>query len=809
MSKRTSDEISLAEDSTDNNLSIPDVVAVPILPPHKQHFIEQTFLGPICTKCDRAVDPKNTLFSITKKTLLTHWNKCKCFTGGKPNASQLERDLRTQIIGIHSRIANTSLTLDAMVNEHLPPATTNIIKTGFCSRCGYSGKPSNVRRHLTSTKITCNILDFNQQGDIYKTKHGFRVPKAILLQMAAGKFKLPFVQSSSSSSNNTNNSLPTIAAAATALPTTPTATPPTIFDASPVEMAAVCAEHHENSASVEEGFVLQELECCFGSDAMVAARGHMSTFLHLTKGSQSLPPKLIDMNKKLTLDDASINFSLLLQSSKKWLKSGAANMDVGHLSADVRNRVYTIGTCVAQSDRDLFRGSTFVATDDMKFVVPELESLLLFASNMNYTRMTSHKVQAMRVYESVPYSENETEDERDQKAYSRILDSNIIPGLLVTILLEPPRFPNGPNLISDYLAACSVKVDHQNHISFRNPNEISKKANALLRLLRHGVCSTIRRKATDMDASGESDNQFRQWTDQFLEQVQTCLSTDEICRRIRSAREVGIKLGTSVEKSFDFRTGEIYVTGIRVQKSVWSQSIPTALSEWDSILHSFFNCRDTIDKVFNIKNTCVLAGNQSKIIVSDGPGNDEEILFNDIVPLFTGNIENIKKAIQMCWTNDKGSHAYFGSGAARGAEVTRLLPFDESQYIFGSLRYEMFSKKNEKHGVKENKSVTHWLPPSVTRRILLQNLVLYPAIDASPIYSLPSNDKAKDAANDFFGKVMGMEKPPGTKIARDLMAMITNYIDPKSLSNISTSIKSAMQFHHSAGTWWYWCYTWG
>ena len=88
----------------------------------------------------------------------------------------------------------------------------------------------------------------------------------------------------------------------------------------------------------------------------------------------------------------------------------------------------------------------------------------------------------MEVYQSVPHSENKTEDERDQEqeVYSHILDSNIIPGLLVTILLEPARFLNGPNLISNYLAACSVKVDHQNHISFLTPNEISKMTNALL-----------------------------------------------------------------------------------------------------------------------------------------------------------------------------------------------------------------------------------------------------------------------------------------------------------------------------------------
>ena len=130
-------------------------------------------------------------------------------------------------------------------------------------------------------------------------------------------------------------------------------------------------------------------------------------------------------------------------------------------------------------------------------------------------------------------------------------------------------------------------------------------------------------------------------------QVQTCLSTDAICRRICSAKEVGIKLSILVYNTYDICTGEPYVGGVTVQKTVWSQSILTVLSEQDSTLHALFDCHNTFNKVFDIKNTCVFAEDQSKIIGSDGPGNDEETMFKDIVPHFTGNVKNDKTAMHM------------------------------------------------------------------------------------------------------------------------------------------------------------------
>ena len=50
-----------------------------------------------------------------------------------------------------------------------------------------------------------------------------------------------------------------------------------------------------------------------------------------------------------------------------------------------------------------------------------------------------------------------------------------------------------------------------------------------------------------------------------------------------------------------------------------------------------------------------------------------------------------KKALNECWKYNLGCHAYFSSGAARGAEIKRLPEFKHSQLLFNSLTYRMRS----------------------------------------------------------------------------------------------------------------------
>ena len=132
--------------------------------------------------------------------------------------------------------------------------------------------------------------------------------------------------------------------------------------------------------------------------------------------------------------------------------------------------------------------------------------------------------------------------------------------------------------------------------------------------------------------------------------------------------------------------------------------------------------------------------------------------------------------------------------------MKRLPESKHYQVIFNSLRYELHSCKNEKHGVKKNKNVAHWLSPIQTRLCVLQLVSLYPGVERSLTYNLTDTSQFDTLASDMFADVMGMKQSISTKWCQDLIAQMTNYIAPLHLNKTSTLPIMAQQFHHSSQT---------
>ena len=509
--------------------------------------------------------------------------------------------------------------------------------------------------------------------------------------------------------------------------------------------------------------------------------GFKTTITNLAKKQQPL------MNRDTTL-------RLLLAAGDLWLKSGAANMDVNKLGANVRNMVYLIGDYIPDSKKDLQRGNTFVATGDMKAVASVYETFITFVYQVNAPLIDDHKRQVLEIYDSIGGSA-ENEDERENAAAARIADTSIICGLLSTLLLQQPPVANGTNIIGDFIAGASVKITG-NVVSLRNANEVSKVANALLRLVRHALCSTFTRRSQEFG----SNVHFQDWMKQVLRRAQQSHSYEVISHRIRTAREIDKKKPNTVKKDFDAGTGEVYAGGHSIPKSIWSQSISITNQKWKDTLYTLYSsCTEVLDKILDVNNRLVVDtnGDQSKVIVSNGNANEEEILISSIHPTLPDNDKDIERAIYDCWKYDIGAHAYFSSGAARGKEITRLPDFQYSQFIFNCVRFELYSRKGEDHGARENEMVEHFLSPSQSRFNLIQNLSLYPALTDSPSYNIPDLEQADRAADDMFTEVMGFEQNIGTKLARDLIGQMTNYIAPQHLGKTSTNAQTANQFHHS------------
>jgi len=160
------------------------------------------------------------------------------------------------------------------------------------------------------------------------------------------------------------------------------------------------------------------------------------------------------------------------------------------------------------------------------------------------------------------------------------------------------------------------------------------------------------------------------------------------------------------------------------------------------------------------------------------------------------SVEATKKALYECWKYNLGCHAYFSSGAARGAEIKRLPKFEHSQLLFNSLSFQLRSHKNMSHGQNFNEMVRHYLPPSASRRSIIWNLILLPALKDSG-YHEPEEASVNCALSEMFQQVMQLPKPLDTKVNRDFISVLTDYIAPSGLAKTSTTSEMASQFHHS------------
>jgi hypothetical protein len=243
------------------------------------------------------------------------------------------------------------------------------------------------------------------------------------------------------------------------------------------------------------------------------------------------------------------------------------------------------------------------------------------------------------VYDRILENGNATNnlEQMEDLVLSKIVDSSIIYGFLAAIIYDDPSKPNGPNLMYHLLASILVKVTNGDRVSLRHPNQISKNANGILRVLRYGLCSYYVRQSFLMTTHDKSDREFQAWANDLITGMQCCPSVGHICRTIRTYREVDSKTPSTVLKSFNDVTGELLVAGTTIHKCDWSTAIPSALTEWDQFLMHLFpnhssSSRFPLEMIFDLNNSIVLADSDSCISIRNE--NDLSIPLMEFVPTF-------------------------------------------------------------------------------------------------------------------------------------------------------------------------------
>jgi len=617
------------------------------------HYIRQTFLGPICTKCNTKVACLGTLFTISSKTIIRHWKKNNCYLGDikNLNANEIERSLHMSIVQLYNSIHHNPTLASKIVSTQLYSITATTTSP-YCSRCGYVGKSNNLRRHTESPTSTCTSADINHcGGKVLTNKFQFRIPQQVLDSISAGTFELPFDQHTNTIivvDTSNNSDVHSTTSSSLLSPTFNHSTilmTPAKFLPSNVEIEDICSPDSilDDATSINT-FAMSELVHCFGSDEnAIMAREFLTSFILLIcqKYPGSLRTSLYDISTMSSSSTTDLNLKLLLNAGKLWLISDSANIDVRMVPVHHRNAIYLVGNTFTEKDKDLLKGCTFVWTDCVDAILQQFLSLITYAYKSQWPIIQPYLDKVNHLYQLL-LENNPTDldiEELEELASAKIVNSTIICGLLSELLMEHPTKPNGPNCIYHYLAGvCVVPCTKTKTLSLRSANGISRSANACLRLLRHGVCSLYVRQSVLMTQEMKSDADFQAWVNDFLQQIQVSSSVGHICRTIRTARDVDRKTPSSVYKAFNDMTGDLVVDGNEVFKSSWSVAIPSACQEWDRHLlllfpdHASSSSALPLHLVFNLNHHIVLAEEDSCIYIDNS--SDSSIPLSEFKPAF-------------------------------------------------------------------------------------------------------------------------------------------------------------------------------
>jgi hypothetical protein len=631
------------------------------------HHIKPTFLGPVCTSCKCKVANGNILFDVSRVSIKKHITTNKCFSGdiNQFKGRELEKSLHTSMVHHHNSMRDKPSTASRIIDMKFSFVSSSK-NLPYCAKCGFIGtKLCHVRRHTKSQSTNCTESDIRSaDGSIMTNQFGFLLPLTVLNKMRNGTFILPTKRTTQSNSQTPQTENASITATVIATPirrnqqvtnslfTPPrtTITPHSTHASNSMETNHIRPTHQEIMSAISNNspfkdavslnaFAKNELVNTFASkEHSDSAYEYISSYIFLINQQETglLKNTLTKYSTMMKPSTTNTTLQLLIRSGKQWMQSNAANMEVRMVPVHHRNNIYLVGNTHSDTDKDLLKGGTFVASNNFDVIAEQFSSLISFATEIQWPAMaTSYFAKANEVYLHTLEDTSYNNDDEYALAAQKMVDTNIIFGLLTEILLEQPSVPNGPNLVYKYLAGLTIRVDHTGGIHVRHPNEISKNANALLRLFRHGVCSLYIRRAQIMTQQQESHKAFEVWANSLISEMQVCPSVGHICRTIRTAREVDRKTPSLVKKAFNDKTGELFVGGSQIHKSTWSVAIPTAISEWDRHLNILFPnhlqaSRLPLVKIFDLNNDIVIVGEESFLTIEGT--NNESIPLSEFKP---------------------------------------------------------------------------------------------------------------------------------------------------------------------------------
>lgn len=698
----------------------------------------------------------------------------------------------------------------------------------YCDRCGLLDEPKRLLlRHCAGVgKGKCPGKPV--RGPVLFNKYKLHMPIQFINDIVNGRSPVPHVRKSiviphvmTSAIHAPSQSLSaataiaapdmTTAVAANAATTTMTSCrrPPKRIRVSDTEMTKALKPVISSYPADRQCIIMESIKQL---DA-AGAEHHKSFFIHIIlDGTSNLRDLLMSKVASImtpfqpSIDDRKLQ--ILMHAANLWLTSQSANIDVYLISTHMRSAMYRVGDNVDDDDSDFVRGGTFVPTGNLEYVASEIRCFLSFLFRGNH--IDSRNLHCLeKIIDSVPYEDSDVEGWL-QNVSNRVLITNILPSIILNAVLCHPNMANSSTQIYDYIAARSIQILSDDiTITTRSPNSISRSANALLRIIRHALCSHLQLTAEEINTNQEPENSrqstFEQYGFERIQEARSSPSVGHICLRIRSAKELDKKMHSIINKMVDVSSGDVYINGAVIPYTVWSHAIPRAIQLVESAIDTLYPNIADVNSIRDINNQLVFCDDQHSthvIVSNDGSlGDNTRIYLHTLTPALPAQTDScIQSEIVKCAQFVYFCFGYLGMGALRGTEIVQLQEFNTMQFIFNSIRYQVRSNKGERHGVANNNMIDHFLSPTISRLVILIIRNLLPAIKKTSNYYFPEKRNAPHLADHYFMHVFKLKAPLGPKNNRQALASISNFLCPSKESRLTSSKHLAQCHQHTART---------
>ena len=467
--------------------------------PSPDHYLIASLYGNYCESCQTTVKERgNCLFTPDDNTIRNHFLKNNCFEGDTaPNASDVERELARSQKAIHLAVKQNPELARGKI-ALLFPNGCQTQKAHVCLNCGFSAKKKqNFDKHFGPRNDYGCLYSSHSSGgkvDVCIGKCNITCPKSLLQQAENGELIFPKRRRLNNSDHNKTAS-PTIASPTATIPIAPPIQrqqqqqqqqqhqqQQQQFMSCEAQMSAAQADTSYNDDVVYDDARIKEALSPF-VDTTSTNRGDRRN-IHFVERHRSLVVKVIDhefpkqnpdqfwhqlasMSSTMQQDGDPPILKVIADAGKEWFTSGAANNDVHRITAGHRAQLFQVGEPKAPDAETLVRGKTFVISPHPEKIVTEWDHLIHFIVRRKPSLIEQQLKEAQVIYN---YHISQNERERDAKtiASQKIVNTNIIVGIVLAAVLEPPSTPNGINTMQYFLVSRAIESSGDGGLKFKH-----------------------------------------------------------------------------------------------------------------------------------------------------------------------------------------------------------------------------------------------------------------------------------------------------------------------------------------------------